>query len=108
MAIACHAPIMRDDNGCATIERGRRDNMTWSIIARDDSGALGVGALCPYARSGVGALSTQALVNPLYAPAALDLMAQRVDPRDITARVMAADDGRDHRQLHMIDAGGRI
>jgi len=108
---------MRDDNGCATIERGRRDNMTWSIIARDDSGALGVavasrffavGALCPYARSGVGALSTQALVNPLYAPAALDLMAQRVDPRDITARVMAADDGRDHRQLHMIDAGGRI
>ncbi|HEY3073883.1 MAG TPA: DUF1028 domain-containing protein, partial [Burkholderiales bacterium] len=48
--------------------------MTWSIIARDAaSGAFGVaiatrffaaGALCPHARSGVGALSTQALVNP--------------------------------------------
>ena len=42
--------------------------MTWSIVARDDSGALGiaiasrffaVGALCPYVVSGVGAVSTQ-------------------------------------------------
>ena len=50
--------------------------MTWSLIARDANGALGVavasrffavGALCPHAASGVGALSTQALVNPLYA-----------------------------------------
>ena len=50
--------------------------MTWSIIARDRaSGAFGVaiatrffaaGALCPHAESGVGALSTQALVNPHY------------------------------------------
>jgi uncharacterized Ntn-hydrolase superfamily protein len=91
--------------------------MTWSIVARDVSGALGVavasrffavGALCPYARSHVGALSSQALCNPLYAPAALDLMAQRVDPRDIVARVTAADTGRDHRQLHMVDAQGRV
>ena len=91
--------------------------MTWSIVALDDSGALGVavasrffavGALCPHARSGVGALSTQALCNPLYAPAALEQMAQRTDPRDIVARLVAADDGRDHRQLHMIDAAGRV
>ena len=47
--------------------------MTWSIVARDASGAFGVavasrffavGALCPGARSGTGAVSTQALVNP--------------------------------------------
>jgi uncharacterized Ntn-hydrolase superfamily protein len=90
--------------------------MTWSIVARDGSGALGVavasrflavGALCPHARSGVGALSTQALCNPLYAPAALDLMAQHVEPRAIVERLVAADAGRDHRQLHMIDAAGR-
>ena len=52
--------------------------MTWSYLARDDGGALGVaiasrffavGALCPHARGGVGALATQALVNPLYARA---------------------------------------
>ncbi|HWD16907.1 MAG TPA: DUF1028 domain-containing protein, partial [Casimicrobiaceae bacterium] len=55
--------------------------MTWSIVARDADGALGVavasrffavGALCPYARRGVGAVSTQALVNPSYGPATLD------------------------------------
>jgi uncharacterized Ntn-hydrolase superfamily protein len=91
--------------------------MTWSIVARDASGALGVavasrffavGALCPYARSGVGALSTQALCNPMYAPQALELMAQGVEPRDIVARVTASDPGREHRQLHMIDARGRV
>jgi uncharacterized Ntn-hydrolase superfamily protein len=91
--------------------------MTWSIVARDASGALGVavasrffavGALCPHARAGVGALSTQALCNPLYAPAALEAMAARVDPRDVVNRVVAEDPGRAHRQLHMIDAQGRV
>jgi len=90
--------------------------MTWSIIARDANGAFGVavasrffavGALCPRAASGVGALSTQALVNPLYAPAALDAMAQGVEPVAIVRALTAADSGRDHRQLHMIDRAGR-
>ena len=91
--------------------------MTWSIVACDASGALGVavasrffavGALCPHARARVGALSTQALCNPLYASAALDLMAQRVDPSEVVRRVIADDVGREHRQLHMIDAHGRV
>jgi uncharacterized Ntn-hydrolase superfamily protein len=91
--------------------------MTWSIIALDRSGALGiavasrffaVGALCPHARSRIGALSSQALCNPRYAPAALDLMAQRIDPVEIVARITGSDGGREHRQLHMIDAQGRI
>ena len=91
--------------------------MTWSIVARDASGAFGVavasrffavGALCPHAASGVGALATQALVNPLYAPAALDAMARGDDPAAIVRTLTAADTGRDHRQLHMIDEAGRI
>ena len=91
--------------------------MTWSIIARDTDGALGVavasrffavGALCPYASSGVGAVATQALVNPLYAPAALAAMAQYVEPAEIVRAVTQADRGRDHRQLHLIDRAGRI
>jgi uncharacterized Ntn-hydrolase superfamily protein len=91
--------------------------MTWSIVARDRSGAFGiaiasrffaVGALCPHARSGVGALSTQALVNPLYGARALELMAQGVAPAEVVSSLIAADEGREHRQLHMIDAAGRI
>lgn len=90
--------------------------MTWSIVARDASGALGVavasrafavGALCPHARSGVGALSTQALVNLHYAQPGLDLLAQGVVPGEVVERLTQPDLGRDHRQVHMIDAAGR-
>ena len=90
--------------------------MTWSIVARDDTGALGVvvasrffavGALCAHARSGVGALATQALVNPGYGPAGLDLMAQRHEPAQVIEALIAADAGRDHRQVHVVDARGR-
>jgi uncharacterized Ntn-hydrolase superfamily protein len=90
--------------------------MTWSIIARDDSGALGVavasrffavGALCAHARSGVGALATQALVNPGYGMVGLDLLAQRHDPAQVIEALVAADSGRDHRQVHVVDARGR-
>ena len=91
--------------------------MTWSIIARDASGAFGVavasrffavGALCPHARSTVGALATQALVNPLYAPTALDAMQSGGDPVAIVRTLTTADAGSAHRQLHLIDARGRV
>ena len=90
--------------------------MTWSLIARDASGAFGVavasrffavGALCPHARSGVGALATQALVNPLMAEPALLGMAEGRDPVALLHGLLADDAGRAQRQFHMIDALGR-
>jgi len=90
--------------------------MTWSIVARDSSGALGVavasrffavGALCPYARSNVGALATQALVNPGYGPAGLDRLAHGDAPQQVVDALVADDEGREHRQVHAIGAGGR-
>ncbi|HLI10389.1 MAG TPA: DUF1028 domain-containing protein [Alphaproteobacteria bacterium] len=92
--------------------------MTWSIVARDPtSGAFGVavttrffavGALCPHARSGVGALSTQALVNPTFGPRGLDLLADGLAPAEAMGLLLADDEGREHRQLHLIDKAGRI
>ena len=91
--------------------------MTWSIVALDSDGSFGVavasrffavGALCPYATSGVGAVATQALVNPLYAPAALEALARGEHPADIVPSLTAANTGRDHRQLHMVDNQARI
>jgi uncharacterized Ntn-hydrolase superfamily protein len=91
--------------------------MTWSIIARDASGAFGVaiatrffavGALCPHAQSGVGALSTQALVNPYYGRQGLDLLRAGVAAAEVVNRLVAPDEGREHRQLHVIDSAGRI
>jgi uncharacterized Ntn-hydrolase superfamily protein len=92
--------------------------MTWSIIARDsESGAFGVaiatrffasGALCPHAGSGIGALSTQALVNPHYGRQGLELLRAGVSASEVVKRLIAPDEGREQRQLHVIDAAGRI
>ena len=91
--------------------------MTWSIVARDRGGAFGVaiaskffavGVLCPHVKSGVGAVATQALVNPLYGARALELLAQGVAAAEAVSALIGADAGRDHRQLHLIDAQGRV
>jgi uncharacterized Ntn-hydrolase superfamily protein len=90
--------------------------MTWSILARDASGAFGVaiaskffavGALCPHARSGAGALATQALVNPTYARPGLDLLAEGTSAAEVVRVLTTADAGGASRQLHVIDAQGR-
>jgi uncharacterized Ntn-hydrolase superfamily protein len=90
--------------------------MTFSIVARDSpTGMLavavttkffGVGSLCPFARAGVGAVATQALVNPTYGPRGLQLLEQGLAPDEVAERLMQADEGREHRQLHLIDAHG--
>lgn len=89
--------------------------MTWSILARDDNGHFGmaiasrffaVGALCLHSRRGVAALSTQALMNPLYGPAALDLLAQGRPAADTVAMLIAGDAGSAQRQLHILPATG--
>ncbi len=91
--------------------------MTWSIVARDpESGAFGVavttkffavGALCPHAASGVGALATQALVNPTFGPRGLKLLAEGVPAPDLVRILVASDEGRETRQLHILDVAGR-
>ena len=91
--------------------------MTWSIIARDASGAFGVavatrffavGALCPHAESSVGALCTQALINPYYGRQGLDLLRAGIAAPEVVRQLAAPDEGREHRQLHVIDNEGRI
>ena len=89
--------------------------MTWSILARDDDGRFGVaiasrffavGALCVHTRRSVGALSTQALMNPLYGPQGMQWLNQGVAPHDVVERLTAADAGRAHRQVHVLAARG--
>jgi uncharacterized Ntn-hydrolase superfamily protein len=89
--------------------------MTWSILARDDDGTLGlaiasrffaVGALCVHTRRGAGALATQALMNPLYGAAGLARL-ERGQPADAVVAALTADDaGRAQRQLHVLPAVG--
>ena len=92
--------------------------MTWSIIARDNAtGQFGiavatrffaVGARVPHVAAGFGAIATQALVNPYYGIDGLKLLREGRVPQDIIESLIAADAGRESRQLHIMDASGRI
>jgi uncharacterized Ntn-hydrolase superfamily protein len=92
--------------------------MTWSIIARDKAtGSFGVavatkffavGARVPYIAAGAGAIATQALVNPFYGTNGLRLLRDGMTAQATVDSLVAADAGRDHRQVHVMDASGRI
>ena len=89
---------------------------TYSIAACDlDAGQWGVatqskflavGSVVPWAKPGVGAVATQAYANPRYGPDGLELLEQGLAAGDVVERLTAADDGRDYRQLGIVDAKG--
>ena len=91
---------------------------TYSIVARDAStGELGVavqshwfcvGSSVPWAEAGVGAVATQSFVDPSYGKLGLDLMRAGKSAPDALKSLLAGDDGRDVRQVAMIDAQGRV
>jgi uncharacterized Ntn-hydrolase superfamily protein len=92
--------------------------MTWSIIARDEAtGRIGiavatrffaVGALVPHIKTGVGAIASQAFMNPHYGPKGLALLEAGTSAEETVARLTAADEGRHNRQLHVMDRAGRF
>jgi uncharacterized Ntn-hydrolase superfamily protein len=92
--------------------------MTWSIIANDSrTGQIGiavatkffaVGALVPHIAPAIGGIATQALVNPYYGLDGLKLLRQGKSPQHILKSLVGADSGRETRQLHILDAAGRI
>jgi len=60
----------------------------------------------PFLRAGIGALATQALVNPLYGRRGLALLEARVPAQDVVRLLTGADAGRGTRQLHVMDEKG--
>jgi uncharacterized Ntn-hydrolase superfamily protein len=89
---------------------------TFSIVAYDpESGDLGVavqskflavGAVVPWARSGVGAVATQSWANTTYGPEGLRLMAQGLTAQEALDKLVEADEDRDRRQAGMVDTRG--
>lgn len=91
---------------------------TYSIVARDpDTGELGVavqshwfsvGPIVAWAEAGVGAVATQSFVDPSYGKNGLDLMRAGKSAPDTLKELLAKDEGREVRQVAMIDAHGRV
>jgi uncharacterized Ntn-hydrolase superfamily protein len=108
-------------NSNAQEDRARRPLRpvhTFSIVARDpNTGELGVavqshwfsvGPIVPWAEAGVGAVATQSFVDPSYGPLGLALMRSGRSAPDALRALLAGDEGRDVRQVAMIDAQGRV
>jgi uncharacterized Ntn-hydrolase superfamily protein len=91
---------------------------TFSIVAFEpETKALGVavqsrflavGAIVPWARAGVGAVATQAMANFNYGPRGLDLMSRGKTAEETLRALISSDDEREHRQLGVVDARGRV
>ena len=91
---------------------------TYSIVARDDvTGELGVavqshwfsvGSIVSWAEAGVGAIATQSLVNVSLGPRGLDLLKQGKTAQEAMDILLAKDEGRDFRQVAIIDVRGNV
>src|SRR5438093_7362413 len=77
----------------------------WGVATQ--SKFLAVGAVVPWAEPHVGAIATQAYANPRYGPEGLSLLRAGLPAEEVVARLTAADDGRDQRQLGIVDREGR-
>lgn len=111
------AQAPRAQDGVTIDEEGLPQYSTFSLCAIDpvtgQSGAAVttrvpfVGRAVPWVRHGVGAVCTQASTVVEYGTRGLDLMAQGVEPAAAIAQLLKDDEGRESRQLGMIDMKGR-
>ena len=68
---------------------------------------LAVGSVVPWAEPEAGAIATQSYANPRYGPDGLALLRQGLSADEVVRRLTEADDGREERQLGVVDARGR-
>ena len=91
---------------------------TYSIIARDPkTGEMGigvqshwfsVGSVVSWGEAGIGVVATQSLVNKSFGLRGLDLLKQGKSPQEVIEILLSDDDGRDVRQVAILDAQGRV
>ena len=82
------------------LEAGR-----WGVATQ--SKFLGVGSIVPWAEAQVGAVATQSYANPRYGADGLALLREGLTAEEVVERLTSADDGREHRQLGIVDREGR-
>jgi uncharacterized Ntn-hydrolase superfamily protein len=76
----------------------------WGVAVQ--SKFLAVGALVCWAEPGVGAIATQAWMNPDYGPDGLALLRQGMDAAAVVDALVSADAGQAQRQLGLVDGEG--
>jgi len=76
----------------------------WGVSVQ--SKFLAVGSVVPWAEPHVGAIATQAYANPRYGPNGLALLREGLSAEQVVDRLTGEDEGRDHRQLGVVDGEG--
>jgi uncharacterized Ntn-hydrolase superfamily protein len=76
----------------------------WGVAVQ--SKFLAVGSVVPWAEPDLGAIATQAYANPSYGPNGLSLLRDGLSASEVVERLTTEDDGRDHRQVGVVDANG--
>ena len=76
----------------------------WGVAVQ--SKFLAVGSVVPWAEPEVGAIATQAYANPSYGPRGLALLREGVSASEVVQRLTSEDEGRDERQLGIVDGEG--
>ena len=82
------------------------DSLTGEIGAAVQSHWFSVGSIVIWAESGVGAVATQSFVNVSFGPRGLELMKSGKSPQEALQILLSDDEGRDFRQVALIDANG--
>jgi uncharacterized Ntn-hydrolase superfamily protein len=80
------------------------ESQQWGVATQ--SKFLSVGSVVPWAEPHVGAIATQAYANPRYGPDGLALLREELRAEEVVERLTSADEGRDHRQLGVVDGKG--
>ena len=76
----------------------------WGVAVQ--SKFLAVGSVVPWAEPDAGAVATQAYANPSYGPNGLALLREGLSATEVVERLTSEDEGRDERQLGVVDAQG--
>src|SRR5215831_20841784 len=76
----------------------------WGVAVQ--SKFLAVGSVVPWAEPHVGAIATQSYANPRYGPDGLALLRNGQSAQETVDTLTAADDGRDERQVGIVDGRG--
>ena len=89
---------------------------TFSIVARDpETGEMGVavqshwfsvGSIVAWGEAGVGVVATQSFVNPSFGQRGLELLKTGKTAQEVVDQLIASDEGRDVRQLAIVDSKG--
>ena len=104
-----NAQFFKKDAGLAhTFSIVARDPVTGEMAVGVQSHWFSVGPAVSWGEAGVGVVATQSFVNKSYGIKGLELMKNGKTAPDALKELLAADEGREVRQVAMIDVNGNV